>query len=1082
MAFSNALPVITDATKKSSFGAMVFEEHFTGTDINKAVWDAGYFFNDWAVKNYDCTTYSDAQGTQRSVLRIWPQYDANLVGQSGVNNGFPTREITTGNPGFRQTYGYFEICAKLNVGQGVAPVFQAQNPNGQQLKLLETYPSGPADYHDTAGHPNNYVASTWRGLNDRDNAWASFLSGQVANRPLLDTDFHVYGVEWTPDYAAYYFDGILIGTHWHTGQVTSPMMICLGLWFGGAGGNPDSTTPQGASNAIEIDYVRTWLDASKGSASGPAASGGGAATGAGPAQNANGTNSYPTLKSSGLLGLHSHRQYNGGGAAEATYNYSLFRDWDCEGLHCFSIWNSDGSINETIVEQVYAGHARHGAKVIKCFGSVPTWASRRPTEANVRYPNVPGGLSGPADLTAYEDYCYRFIKRFRNYLWAVEGWNEPYPSTASPSDPEWPQFTTQSQTELADTQKALYKAAKRVDPSLPVFSPCQAYVSGIDDVLAATTSQGEPISNFFDVVSWHPYNRSASGFEGVTLQDEAQNVRNVIRNAGLDFPIADTEHGWLAAPKEGGDAWRAMTSQQRAQVVYDTFAKAREIGLLCICFYSHETDLLGTPETDTVMAAGLQSVYANLDNKTYGRVGGAGTGSTTGGTSGNTGSTGSTGSTTGAPYTGGNQLRYIRNYINGNSINAGNHWVEIQAIDLNGTNVALNKAVTMSQIEGNSAPASILVDGSTATDPYINSATGLQYAQVDLGSRLAIKEIRVWHYYGDGRTYNGNLTQISDDAVSWTTIDDSTYQETSAGRTVALSAGATSPGQPGSGSGAQAATYAAGDAFTVRYQNGKIEYLHNGVVKRTVDNVGLARTFYLDSSFYSVGAQLQALSFGRVGTVDWASITGAGKPEDGATRGAILKPPSQGGNVQGQITADTAQVFLAPKAITNDYIGDVVKSDNFVPGDGGKGWSIDKLGNAEFNNGIFRGTLAANIVKAGNIVLNSVTQFDRVSTSLVNGTTFTYTIDMANDGKLVILAFISFSYSGIASDSVMSMSMTLDGAGAGGNSQTGYVPATASLIYGQDLTAGAHSFTFTANHNQANGTHPVNIILLRSYR
>jgi hypothetical protein len=114
---------------------------------------------------------------------------------------------------------------------------------------------------------------------------------------------------------------------------------------------------------------------------------------------------------------------------------------------------------------------------------------------------------------------YRFISRTKPWLWAVEGWNEPY---ACPGDPT--EFTTMTPTELADVQKRLYRAAKRVDRNLLVFSPAQAYVCGIPTILNAKTSDDEPIWKFFDVLAWHPYNRSAKGDAGPSYAREVSRM------------------------------------------------------------------------------------------------------------------------------------------------------------------------------------------------------------------------------------------------------------------------------------------------------------------------------------------------------------------------------------------------------------------------------------------------------------------------------------------------------------------------------------------------------------------------------
>lgn len=135
-----------------------------------------------------------------------------------------------------------------------------------------------------------------------------------------------------------------------------------------------------------------------------------------------------------------------------------------------------------------------------------------------------------------------------------------------------------------------------------------------------------------------------------------------------------------------------------------------------------------------------------------------------------------------------NRIRYIRDWLNGSTSNTSNHWVEIQAIDLNGVNVALGKSATTNGT--GTSTLNLLTDGSTATSPYNGHNTGLNWVAIDLDGYFELKEIKVWHYYGDGRTYHNTKTEVSDDGVHWYTIFDSAiegeYKETSTGKTHSL--------------------------------------------------------------------------------------------------------------------------------------------------------------------------------------------------------------------------------------------------------------------------------------------------------
>jgi len=316
------------------------------------------------------------------------------------------------------------------------------------------------------------------------------------------------------------------------------------------------------------------------------------------------------------VGMHAHRLYNGGDwngseSPEPQFRYGVIRDWDISRLHDAAIWRSDGSINFSLVDQVYGMHGLHGAKVLKTFGTVPTWASKRPEEPNSQYPSWPGAKSGPRDLDEYEDYVYRFVSHEKDALWAVEGWNEPYACK-----PERHEFTSMTPTELANVQKRVYLATKRVSKKIVVFSPAQAYVCGIPSLLGARTSDGEPIWKFFDVLAWHAYNRSARGNAGPSYAAEVAEVRRYLAQAGApDMPIADTEHGWLTAPKEGGKEFYAMSDEEKGQVLQDTAQLAKSLGVLTVAWYGYDNNMVGKPMASLELSRRLHRIYGELNTR-----------------------------------------------------------------------------------------------------------------------------------------------------------------------------------------------------------------------------------------------------------------------------------------------------------------------------------------------------------------------------------------------------------------------------------------------------------------------------------
>lgn len=136
------------------------------------------------------------------------------------------------------------------------------------------------------------------------------------------------------------------------------------------------------------------------------------------------------------------------------------------------------------------------------------------------------------------------------------------------------------------------------------------------------------------------------------------------------------------------------------------------------------------------------------------------------------------------------KVRYIRESMNGSNANSGCHWCEIQAINYEGTNVALNKTVTCEGGTSEKGTLDMITNGNTTVDDYIyfrNDAQNTISVTVDLENVEELDNIKVWHYHGGGRTYKNILLEVSLDGVKWVEIFDSNkngeYVEVEEGKT-----------------------------------------------------------------------------------------------------------------------------------------------------------------------------------------------------------------------------------------------------------------------------------------------------------
>ncbi|HLO11491.1 MAG TPA: hypothetical protein VK190_04480 [Pseudoneobacillus sp.] len=135
-------------------------------------------------------------------------------------------------------------------------------------------------------------------------------------------------------------------------------------------------------------------------------------------------------------------------------------------------------------------------------------------------------------------------------------------------------------------------------------------------------------------------------------------------------------------------------------------------------------------------------------------------------------------------------IRYIKDWISGSTANVYNHWVEVQAFDSLGTNVALNKTVTFNGATFTNSTR--VTDGDLTSANYVSvgGGTGLQSITVDLGSGFSLSSLKIWHYYADGRTYHSSMTEVSADGINWYRVFDSRiegeYVEISSGHEIIL--------------------------------------------------------------------------------------------------------------------------------------------------------------------------------------------------------------------------------------------------------------------------------------------------------
>lgn len=218
---------------------LTFDEEFEGNALDTKKWvDHLWYQGPDPTPNYAVSNGS---------LKIWPV--------PGTNFKRDYRHLTTDEI-YYQTYGYFEMEAKLPYGRGPWPAFWLYNHDVGTLRpeidIMEAYPGGGPNsgWSDANLRPTAFAATIWTGPE------GALGGSKVYQGPDLSAGFHRYAVKWEPNKQTFYFDG----TPFYSVDVSmsSRMYILLSYQFGSASGQADGTTPMGPTNAFEVRYVRAW--------------------------------------------------------------------------------------------------------------------------------------------------------------------------------------------------------------------------------------------------------------------------------------------------------------------------------------------------------------------------------------------------------------------------------------------------------------------------------------------------------------------------------------------------------------------------------------------------------------------------------------------------------------------------------------------------------------------------------------------------------------------------------------------------------------------------------------------------------
>ena len=245
----------TDETQTVvNFTELVMSDEFdTDGVIDNSIW------------SYDIGTGENGCGNNE--LQYYTDRPENISVQNGIliikaekesfeGSSYTSAKIIT-KAKFEQKYGRFEARIRLPYGQGLWPAFwllgnnidEVGWPNCGEIDIMEYRGQNPSIVLGTLHGPGysggNSITKSYDLVNDR-----------------FDTGFHVFGIEWGPEYINFYVDDVLYN-QLTPSDVTGdwvydhPFYILINLAVGGGFvGSPNSETvfPQ----TMLVDYVRVY--------------------------------------------------------------------------------------------------------------------------------------------------------------------------------------------------------------------------------------------------------------------------------------------------------------------------------------------------------------------------------------------------------------------------------------------------------------------------------------------------------------------------------------------------------------------------------------------------------------------------------------------------------------------------------------------------------------------------------------------------------------------------------------------------------------------------------------------------------
>ncbi len=236
---------------------MTFDDEFNSLSLNNGsggTWAPAYGYSpngstsddtsSWEVNPFygptsggNANVFSVNNGVLSIALKPTPSDISGAAGNKPMLGG----QITTLGS-FSQTYGYFEMNAKLSNAAGAISSFWLLPADGSWPPEL--------DVEEMLGkNPTTLVMTSHSNANGTQPYWADI--------PDSSQGFHTYGVDWEPDKITWYFDGNAVKQEATPSDMNKPLYMVLSTQTGTSGSWAGAPNP-GETGEMDVNYVRAY--------------------------------------------------------------------------------------------------------------------------------------------------------------------------------------------------------------------------------------------------------------------------------------------------------------------------------------------------------------------------------------------------------------------------------------------------------------------------------------------------------------------------------------------------------------------------------------------------------------------------------------------------------------------------------------------------------------------------------------------------------------------------------------------------------------------------------------------------------